>query len=301
MVEQVAVEVPEGLHGARVDKAVAELLGLSRAQASALIEDGVEVDQEPATPSQRVRSGQVIRCRAPGGPQTLVPEKVAFGVLHEDDSVIVVDKPAGVVVHPGSGRRAGTLVAGLIDRYPELVGVGSAGRWGLVHRLDKGTSGLLCVARTAEAFEDLSSQLRRRDITRIYTALVEGSMDAPTGTIDAPIARDPSRPTRQMVAPGGRHARTHYEVLRRYPGSDVSLLTVRLETGRTHQIRVHMAAIGHPVVGDWLYGAIRRDLDPPRIFLHAASLEFDHPVTGERLKVESPLPDDLSTFLGRQS
>lgn len=300
MVEQVAVEVPDGLDGARVDKAVAELLGLSRAQASALVADGVYVDLVPATPSQRVQTGQVIRCRAPGGPQELVPEKVAFGVVHEDDSVIVVDKPAGLVVHPGSGRREGTLVAGLIDRYPDLVGVGSAGRWGLVHRLDKGTSGLLCVARTAEAFEDLSGQLRRREMTRVYTALVEGGMGAPTGTIEAPIARDLSRPTQQMVTPGGRHARTHYEVVRHFTGSDVSLLTVWLDTGRTHQIRVHMSAIGHPVVGDWPYGAIRRDLDPPRIFLHAASLELDHPVTGKRLRLESPLPPDLSTFLDHQ-
>ena len=138
-------------------------------------------------------------------------------------------------------------------------------------------------------------------MSRIYTALVEGSMDAPTGTIEAPIARDPARPTRQMITPGGRHARTHYEVERYYEGSDVSLLTVTLDTGRTHQIRVHVGAIGHPVVGDWPYGAIRRDLDPPRIFLHATSLELDHPVTRERLKLASPLPDDLSTFLDRQS
>jgi 23S rRNA pseudouridine1911/1915/1917 synthase len=301
VVEQVTVEIPEVLDGARLDKAVAELLGLSRAQASAVVADGVELDGHPAEASHRVRPGQIMTCRTPADSIEIVPEEMAFEVLYEDDSVIVVDKPPGIAVHPGSGRTGGTLVSGLIARYPDLVGVGSPGRWGLVHRLDKDTSGVLCVARTDLAFGSLTRQLKRREMSRVYTTLVEGRMAAPTGTIEAPITRDPSRPTRQMVAHGGRHARTHFEVVRYYDTSDVSLLTVRLETGRTHQIRVHMESIGHPVVGDWTYGATRRDPSPPRTFLHASRLEFDHPVTGDRLEIEAPLPDDLQTFLHSQS
>jgi 23S rRNA pseudouridine1911/1915/1917 synthase len=301
VVEKVTVEVPALLEGARLDKAVAQLLGVSRAQAATIVAGGVELDGRPAEPSQRVVAGQTISCRAPGETIDLVPEEVAFDVLYEDDSMVVVDKPAGIAVHPGSGRSEGTLVAGLIARYPDLVGVGSPGRWGLVHRLDKDTSGALCVARTDSAFETLTGELRRREMSRVYTALVEGEMAAPTGTIDAPIARDPSRPTRQVVTHGGRHARTHFDVLRYYEGIDVSLLTVSLETGRTHQIRVHMESIGHPVAGDWTYGATRRDLSLPRTFLHASRLELTHPVSGERLVVESPLPKDLESLLASLS
>jgi 23S rRNA pseudouridine1911/1915/1917 synthase len=201
------------------------------------------------------------------------------------------------VVHPGSGRTGGTLAAGLLDRYPELVGVGAEDRWGLVHRLDKDTSGAILVARTREAFEALTAELRRRQITRTYTALVEGEMGAATGTIEAPVGRDPTQPTRRAVTHGGKHARTHYEVVRYFPDSVASLLSVRLETGRTHQIRVHFAAIGHPVVGDRVYGATRKDLGSPRTFLHASRLEFTHPESRRRLEVEAPLPTDLSEVL----
>lgn len=301
MAEQVELEVPESLDGERVDKALAQLLAVSRARASALVEAGVDVDGEPARASDRLRPGQVIKCDEPERRFQLEPETVAFDVLHEDDAVIVVDKPAGLVVHPGSGQQRGTLAAGLIDRYPELVGVGAADRWGLVHRLDKDTSGALLVARTDEAFETLVDELRRRRIGRVYTALVEGRLGAPTGTIEAPIGRDPSRPTRRAVSQGGKHARTHYEVVRVFEESNASLLEVRLETGRTHQIRVHLSAIDHPVVGDLTYGATRKDIASPRTFLHAAKLEFTHPMTDDRTTVESPLPGDLSAVLGRLS
>lgn len=298
MADQVEIEVPEALDGSRVDKAIAELLDVSRAVASQVVEGGVQVDGSDADASHRVRAGQVIVCRKPADTIRLAPEPVDFEVVHEDESVIVVDKPAGVVVHPGSGRTSGTLAAGLLDRYPELDGVGAADRWGLVHRLDKDTSGAIVVARTSGAFEDLTAELRRREIERVYVALVEGRMSAPTGTVDAPIGRDPSRPTCRAVVPGGKQARTHYEVTRHYEESDVSLLEVRLETGRTHQIRVHMAAIGHPVAGDARYGATRRDLDVPRTFLHASRVTFTHPTSGERITAEAPLPADLATVLG---
>lgn len=297
MANQVEVQVPDALDGSRVDKAIAELFDVSRAVASEVVDDGVLVDGVAADASDRVRAGQVISCRKPDDIVQLAPEPVDFQVLHEDPSVIVVDKPAGVVVHPGSGRTSGTLAAGLLDRYPELEGVGAADRWGLVHRLDKDTSGAIVVARTSEAFDELTAELRRREIERVYVALVEGRMSAPTGTVDAPIGRDPSRPTRRAVVPGGKHARTHFEVVRYYEESDVSLLEVRLETGRTHQIRVHLAAIDHPVAGDATYGATRRDLDVPRTVLHASKVAFTHPTSGERLEVEAPLPEELATVL----
>jgi 23S rRNA pseudouridine1911/1915/1917 synthase len=297
MAEQVELEVPADLDGARVDKAVATLLDVSRAVASLVIESGVEIEGVVARASDRVRSGQLIVCDRPGEAIVLTPEPVEFTVLHEDDSLIVVDKPAGVVVHPGSGRSGGTLAAGLLYRYPELAGVGTEGRWGLVHRLDKDTSGALLVARTGEAFTSLVDDLRRRRIERTYRTLVEGRMAASTGTIDAPLARDPSKPTRRAVVHGGKPARTHYQVLEYFEESDATLLEVRLETGRTHQIRAHFAAIGHPVVGDRSYGATRKDLDVPRTFLHASRLELTHPVTGDLLAVDAPLPTDLADAL----
>jgi len=301
MADQIVLEVPDSLDGARVDKAIAELLHLSRAGASVLMKSGVTVDGVAVRPADRVTRGQMITCAQPERTMAMVAEEVAFDVLYEDDDVIVVDKPPGVVVHPGRGQTRGTLAAGLINRFPELVGVGAADRWGLVHRLDKDTSGAILVAHREGSFQTLTEDLRRRRITREYTTLVEGRMGAETGTIDAPIGRDPAQPTRQAVVPTGKPARTHYELIRDFAGSDASLLEVRLETGRTHQIRVHMAAIGHPVVGDRTYGATREDLRPPRIFLHASRLTFSHPATDAEMTVESPLPDDLSGVLGRLS
>ena len=297
MAQQIDLEVPVDLDGARVDRALAVLLGLSRSEAAALVERGVDVDGEVAEGSDRVRPGQVITSGTPELAARLEPEPVDFGVLYEDEALIVVDKLPGLVVHPGSGRSRGTLAAGLLHRYPDLAGVGSADRWGLVHRLDKDTSGALLVARTAEAFTDLTGQLGRRQVARSYTALVEGEMAAATGTIEAPIGRDPARPTRRAVDPRGKPARTHFEVIRHWERADVSLLAVRLETGRTHQIRVHLGAVDHPVVGDFGYGATRRDLSTPRTFLHASRLEFSHPMTREQVSVDSPLPPDLAAVI----
>ncbi|HIE21903.1 MAG TPA: RluA family pseudouridine synthase [Acidimicrobiia bacterium] len=296
MADRLRLVVPEELEGSRADRALSVLLKVSRSVARDLVERGVTVDGTPARPGQRVTAGSVLETPVPDEPEAFEAEPVAFDVLYEDDDVIVVDKPAGVVVHPGAGQTRGTLVAGLLYRFPELSGVGVAGRWGLVHRLDKDTSGVLLVARTSSAFETLGEQMRRREITRVYQALAQGVFDAPTGTIDAPIGRHPTHPMRQAIIPGGRPARTHFEVEREYRDPECSLLTVTLETGRTHQIRVHLAAIGHPVVGDRVYGA-SSDLDVPRIFLHARRAEFTHPTTGETVIVEAPLPDDLERVL----
>ena len=297
MAETLKLEVPERLEGDRIDKALADLLDLSRTQARSLLDVGVLVDGTPAKPSDRVRAGSEIVSPVPVAVVRIQAEPVDFGVIHEDPDLIVVDKPPGLVVHPGAGRKDATLAAGLLHRYPELEGVGTPGRWGLVHRLDRDTSGVLLVARTGLAFDQLSSELRRRHIGRVYNTLVQGLFATPTGTIDAPIGRDQSRPTRRAVVAGGKPAVTHYEVVEAYPEADVSLLVVKLETGRTHQIRVHMAAIDHPVIGDRTYSAINHPVSTPRIFLHARTVRLRHPTSGEEVAYTSPLPADLTRVL----
>ncbi len=262
-----------------------------------LVEQGVLLDGIATRPRERVKVGSTLVSPKPSPPAELEPEPVEFDVLYEDAFVVVVDKPAGVVVHPGSGRSKGTLAAGLLFRYPDLKGVGSADRWGLVHRLDRETSGVLIVGRTGSAYESLKKQLQRRDIGRSYLTLVDGQMGAPTGTIDAPIGRDPARPTRRAVVAGGKHARTHYEVEFEYIEMDCTLLNVRLETGRTHQIRVHLSAIDHPVIGDGVYGRRHTRAESPRAFLHASQVSFDHPETGDHIVVPSELPQDLKDVL----
>jgi 23S rRNA pseudouridine1911/1915/1917 synthase len=291
------LEVPPRLEGDRVDKALADLLDLSRAQARALIDEGVLIDGAPARAGDRVRAGEVLEAPPPVEITGLEPEAVDFEVVHEDADLIVVDKPPGLVVHPGSGHRGGTLAAGLLHRYPELEGVGDPGRWGLVHRLDRDTSGLLLVGRTTAAFDRLRQDLAGRKIGRRYTTLVHGHFSTPTGTIDAPIGADPSRPTRRAVVAGGKPAVTHYEVLQEFPRSGLSLLEVSLATGRTHQIRVHMAAIDHPVVGDKTYSMLRGPETSRRIFLHAHHLSLTHPATVEPVRFTSPLPPDLAGVL----
>lgn len=254
------------------------------------------MDGQPAGPDTRVRSGETVVSERPEPERGLRPEPVSFGVLFEDRDVIVVDKPAGLVVHPGSGQKSGTLAAGLLHRYPEIEGVGTAERWGLVHRLDKDTSGALAVARTAQSFEALSDQIRKRTVKRSYLALVDGVPGSPTGAIEAPIGRDPDHPMRRAVIQGGKYARTRFEIDEAFQESRCALLRVVLDTGRTHQIRVHLSAIGHPVIGDRTYGKLTA-VSSPRPFLHASSLELTHPIDGRRLTVDSPLPADLRSVL----
>ena len=293
MADTLHLEVPERLAGQRVDKVLADLLDLSRAEARALLDAGVRLDGSPARPSDRVHVGAMVEAPTPELASDLAAEPVDFGVIYEDPDLIVVDKPAGLVVHPGSGHKRPTLAAGLLHRYPELEGVGEAGRWGLIHRLDRDTSGVLVVGRNAESFETLDSDMARRRIRRIYTTLVHGRFATPTGTVDAPIGRDPDRPTRRAVVVGGKPAVTHYEVAKEFGAADVSLLEVTLATGRTHQIRVHMNAIDHPIVGDRAYSSLNKAVESPRIFLHAHQLGLRHPASGKMLTFKSPLPDDL--------
>jgi 23S rRNA pseudouridine1911/1915/1917 synthase len=303
--------VPGALDGERVDRAVALVTGLTRAEVSALVDAGaVRVDGRVATSrAGRVRAGQrldvTVPQRAPD-PGVAPDASVAVNVVHEDPDVVVVDKPAGLVVHPGAGQRSGTLAAGLVARYPEIAELGSlpgagAERPGIVHRLDKGTSGLLVVARSPLAYQRLVADLAGRRVERRYLALVAGSLDADEGVVDAPLGRSNRDPTKVALNAAGRPARTHYRVEGRY-GAPVpaTLLACRLETGRTHQIRVHMAAIGHPVVGDARYGAACtwRPLGGQRPFLHAGALAFAHPRSGAALAFEAPLPADLAGVLG---
>ena len=311
--------VPDSLAGVRVDRAVSMLTGVSRSAAARLVDLGEvvldgEVVIDRAAP---LRAGSSISVSlASAGDVLAADERVEFRVVFADDALVVVDKPAGVVVHPGAGRSDGTLVAGLLARFPDIGalagGVCDPARPGIVHRSDKGTSGLLVVARTPDAYRALASQMQARTVGREYVALVRGAVPDDRGIVDAPVGRSTRTPTKMAVSAGGRPARTRYEVdaraervWREAPGEwielPVTLVRCVLETGRTHQIRVHMAAIGHPVVGDDRYGRDRARerglLVPGRLFLHAASIAVDHPVTGERLTWRSPLPEDLRQVL----
>ncbi|MEY4340114.1 MAG: hypothetical protein RLZ14_1964, partial [Actinomycetota bacterium] len=223
---------------------------------------------------------------------------VEFEVVFADEHLIVVDKPAGLVVHPGASNPEGTLVNGLLARFPEIVDVGEAHRPGIVHRLDLGTSGLMAVARSQRAYHELVDALSSRDVGRVYQALVWGHPANPHGLIDAPIGRDHRDALRMAVVVDGKPARTRYRVLQQYRApAEAAALECRLESGRTHQIRVHLSAIGHPVVGDPTYGGVRSGIESPRPFLHAARLELEHPVSREPLVFESPLPADLADVM----
>lgn len=299
-------EVPEALAGERVDRVVSMLTGRSRAEVAELVEAGaVLVDGEPVTSrSTRLRVGQIVEAAAPEPDldAEMEPEPdLVVPIVHADEHLLVIDKPAGLVVHPGAGQRRGTLVHALLASYPEIRGVGGdPARPGIVHRLDKGTSGLLLVARTQTAHEGLVSALAARAVHRRYRTLVWGTVASPRGLIDAPIGRSTREPTRMAVVERGKEARTRYEVRASYHDPvEATELACTLETGRTHQIRVHLRSIGHPVVGDLRYEGARQSLPIDRPFLHAEQLELDHPVTGAPLSFESTLPADLVEVLSR--
>lgn len=295
--------VPSILAGERLDRFVATMLDCSRSVASALIDEGnVAIGGRVSTSrSMRVDDGMTVSV-------TYAPEtddvttdgdpSVVFGVVYEDDDIAVIDKPNGLVVHPGAGTPDGTLANGLVARYPEITAVGEPDRPGIVHRLDRGTTGLMVVARRAPAYEGLVDALAARTVTRTYRAVVWGLPENDRGVIDAAIGRSQRKRTRMTVTNDGRDARTHYEVLeRRIDEPAVAFVECRLETGRTHQIRVHMEAIGHPIVGDEVYGRTRATLRFGRPALHAAFLAFTHPVTEEPCAFESALPADMDELV----
>jgi 23S rRNA pseudouridine1911/1915/1917 synthase len=295
------VTIPRALDAERLDRVVALLTGLSRAQVAELINAGaVRIGGKViGTRSRKVVEGEVVDVDLPDGEaedgRPAPDPDVRFAVVHEDDHVIVIDKPAGLVVHPGAGNARGTLANGVVARFPDVADVGDPRRPGIVHRLDRGTSGLLVVARTASAYVSLVSQLRARAVERAYLALVWGHLEAAAGLIDAPVGRARSDRTRMTVSARGRDARTRYRVRQSFTRpADVALIECELETGRTHQIRVHLAAIGHPVVGDVRYRGARPSLRLPRPFLHAFRLAFTHPSTGTPVAYDAPLPPDLA-------
>ena len=302
-------EIPAALDGERVDRALSLITGVSRARAAELLDAGrVFIGKRVVgSRSRKIRTGEHLRVEGEVEPEpdhTLRPDPaVEVPVVYSDPAVIVIDKPAGLVVHPGAGHREGTLVHGLLARFPELAVMATgetAERPGIVHRLDQGTSGLLVVARTPEARDDLIGQLSRREATREYLALVHGSVESEAGVVDGPLGRSDIDPTRFRVQAGGRAARTRYTVEARYEEpAAVTLIRCRLETGRTHQIRVHLSSIGHPVVGDRRYGGrpLRAGRGPERPFLHAAALGFIHPESRESVYFTSALPTDLEEIL----
>jgi 23S rRNA pseudouridine1911/1915/1917 synthase len=287
--------------GERLDLLVARRLSLSRTQAATLIATGhVLVGARPARASYRGEAGDVIDVTIPPPPgREVVPEAIPLAIVWEDDALVVVDKPAGMVVHPAPGNWSGTLVNALLARGAPLATGGGAERAGLVHRLDKDTSGLLLVAKTDRAHRVLSAALAARRVVRRYATMCWGHLPADTLRVERPIGRDPRDRTRMAIVSSGKSARTDFVRLARFDAVD--LLRAHLFTGRTHQIRVHLASVGHPVVGDDSYGGGggRRlaALPPRRHFLHAAWLRFRHPLTGEWIDLRSPLPDDLRTSL----
>jgi 23S rRNA pseudouridine1911/1915/1917 synthase len=299
------VIVPAELAGQRLDRALAALVpGLSRSQAQSAIAAGrVRVAGRPARASLLVESGARISLAPAAMAPTPVAESVArattpaLRVIYEDEHLLVVDKPAGQVVHPAPGHPSGTLVDALLAYVPQLDTSENPTRPGIVHRLDKDTSGLLVVAKDARSHAELARQMKARAVVKRYLALIEGELPAQEGVIEAPIGRDPRQRKRMALvseASGGREARTRFRVLSVARGR--SLVELQLETGRTHQIRVHLAALHHPVVGDPTYGRAQPPL-PARQFLHAAHLEFAHPITGAWMVFDAPLPEDLATFL----
>ena len=297
-----SLPVPEGLDGLRLDAALARMFGLSRTAAADLIESGAAaVDGSPATKSDKVVAGSWVDVDlpAPAGPAVAVPQVVeGLRIVHEDDDVIVVDKPVGVAAHASPGWTGPTVVGGLLGAGHRMATSGAAERQGIVHRLDVGTSGLMVVAKTEAAYSVLKRAFREREVDKRYAALVQGHPDPLRGTVDAPIDRHPGHDYRFAVVAGGRPSVTHYDTVEAFRAA--SLLDIRLETGRTHQIRVHMAAIRHPCVGDLAYGAdptLAERLSLTRQWLHAARLGFTHPATGQWVAFESPFPADLQHAL----
>ncbi|MGY4721250.1 RluA family pseudouridine synthase [Naumannella cuiyingiana] len=296
--------VPDGLAGDRVDAAAARMLGLSRSRIAGLIETGaVRLDGEPVTkPSTPVRPGAMLEVELTERPSgvPVVPQTVeGIRIVHDDADLVVVDKPVGVAAHPSLGWEGPSVVEHLAAAGFGIATSGAAERQGIVQRLDVGTSGLMVVAKSEHAYSVLKQAFRDRTVDKVYQGLAQGHLDPPLGTIDAPIGRHPSGEWKMTVAAGGRPSVTHYDTLEVFRGA--TLLELHLETGRTHQIRVHLSAIRHPLAGDATYGAdpvLARRLGLERQWLHAVRLGFVHPGTGERVEFSSEPPADLVHALG---
>lgn len=300
-VERRSLPVPDGLGGERVDAALSKLMGFSRTFAAEVIEaGGVQVDGATVAKSDRLRAESWLEVEwtprtAPTIEPTLVP---GFRIVHDDDDIVVIDKPVGVAAHPSVGWTGPTVLGALAGAGYRVATSGASERAGIVHRLDAGTSGLMVVAKSERAYSELKRAFHDREVSKIYHAVVQGHPDPLRGTIDAPIGRHPSSAWKFAVVAGGKDSVTHYETMEAFPSA--ALIEVHLETGRTHQIRVHMAAQRHPCVGDSMYGAdptISGRLGLTRQWLHAMRLGFRHPGTGEAVEFESSYPDDLQHAL----
>ena len=293
----VTYTIEEQQAGERIDKAVSSLqTEWSRTQIGNWVSEGVlTVNGEVVKPKYKVKTGDIIEITVPEAePLEILAEDLHLDIVYEDADVLVVNKPKGMVVHPAPGHTTGTLVNGLMYHCQDLSGINGVMRPGIVHRIDKDTSGLLMVAKNDTAHESLVNQLVAKTVTRKYTALVHGHIAHDKGTIDAPIGRDTKDRQKQAVVDSGKHAVTHFQVIERF--GDYTLVECRLETGRTHQIRVHMNYIGFPLVGDPKYGP-RKTIDFGGQVLHAGVLGFTHPVTGEYLEFSAPLPEDFENVL----
>ncbi|GAA2574663.1 RluA family pseudouridine synthase [Microbacterium binotii] len=299
--ESRSLPVPDGLDGVRVDAALAKMLGFSRTFAAEIADaDGVELDGRVVGRSDRLRAGGWLSVSwEPKREPEVVPVEVPdLGIVHDDDDIVVVDKPSGVAAHPSIGWDGPTVLGALAAGGYRIATTGAAERQGVVHRLDVGTSGLMVVAKTESAYTALKRAFKEREVEKVYHTVVQGHPDPLAGTIDAPIGRHPSHSWKFAVRPEGKDSVTHYETLEAFPGA--SLLEVHLETGRTHQIRVHMAAHRHPCVGDPLYGAdptMSARLGLTRQWLHARELSFTHPLTGEWVTFTSEYAPDLAAAL----
>ena len=299
--------VPAALDGERIDRVVSLIADISRSDATKLIADGgTEIDGSVVTSGKsRLKEGQTVVVDLDKIPVPVLPgpdASVVLDVVYVDDDIIVINKDAGVVVHPASGHGNGTLVNGLLALYPEVATVGQPGRPGIVHRLDSGTTGMMVVARTQRAYDSLVAALQEHEVGREYLALAWGRFDSPTATVDAAIGRHPRDPMKMAVVNSGKWARTHLEVQETFNDPvEVTLVQCTLETGRTHQIRVHLGAVGHPVVGDSMYGGARSALVAPRPMLHARRLTLIHPGSGEEMTFEAELPADMAAVIAKCS
>jgi 23S rRNA pseudouridine1911/1915/1917 synthase len=300
--EHRTVTVPDGLAGERVDAAIARMFGLSRTRAAELISSGyVGVDGRPPAKSDRVEAGAMLDVAIPAAvdPVAVVPETVEdISILHDDDAIVVIDKPVGVAVHPSPGWSGPTVVGHLVAAGFRISTSGAAERQGIVQRLDVGTSGVMVIAKSERAYSVLKNAFRHRTVDKVYHALVQGYPDPLSGTVDAPIGRNPKFDYKFAVRADGKPSVTHYETLEAHRSA--SLLEVHLETGRTHQIRVHMAALRHPCLGDLTYGAdptLAARVGLTRQWLHAVRLGFEHPDSGEHVEYSSDYPEDLQTSL----
>ena len=296
------LSVPEGVEGERIDSALTRVLGLSRTSVVKLLEDGdIKSDGRAMQKSDRVTAGQVIEVLLPAplnqDPIPLTPLE-GLTVVYNDDDIVVIDKPVGCAAHPSPGWMGPTVVGALMAAGYTISTSGPAERAGVVHRLDAGTSGLMIIAKTDAAYLKLKEMFRDHDVEKTYHALVQGHMDPSSGTIDAPIDRHPKEDHRFAVVATGKESITHYRVIEYY--RSVSLVKVELETGRTHQIRVHFSALNHPLVGDTTYGAdpvLGKKMKMSRPWLHALELRFNHPITGVALELVAPYPPDLQASL----